>query len=515
MSGNIPASQIVQVNPAVSLPGGRDLQLNGCMVADLEALPPGAVFAFSDPASVRKFMGPGALSEEAGQLADNYFLGFENSEVKPTQMFWARWASEATRAKVVGTSVSDLGPLTAIISGTLPVSMGGLTVVLVGLDFSPAASLSAAAAILQDAMIAAAATNTFWLAATCTYDALKKAFVVGTTEAGACPISIGESTPTSKALGLDAGMLFPGVDAQTPAACMSVIEAVTTNWVTFAAVGPDFAALTNDQVLAFSRWANSKGVRYLHIFSSIDPLLLGINDASIADLIRLEGLSSTAGTWGPGIFANRADQATPILPAFLMGVAASIAYDRPDGAITTAFKSQPGIVPTCTDGTEALALEANVMNFYGRYGTSNDQFIQFYPGNMFGQYRFMDTYLNAVWFNNALQVANMAGLKAAKRVPYNDAGYTRVKAWLQDPINRARASGVIDIGITLSEAQRAELMRAAGLDIAPMLATAGVYVQVLDPAPAVRGVRGSPIVNVWYTYGGSIQRLVIASTAIL
>lgn len=99
------------------------------------------------------------------------------------------------------------------------------------------------------------------------------------------------------------------------------------------------------------------------------------------------------------------------------------------------------------------------MNFMGDYATRNDQFIFLYPGQMFGSWKWIDTYLNAVWLNNALQVACMNGFRQTPRVPYNQEGYTLLKSWCLDPINRALYSGVIDTGVALSESQKSQLVR--------------------------------------------------------
>lgn len=166
-------------------------------------------------------------------------------------------------------------------------------------------------------------------------------------------------------------------------------------------------------------------------------------------------------------------------------------------------------------GTNATNLKAQGMNFMGDYATRNDQFVFLYPGQMFGTWTWIDTYLNAIWLNNALQVACMAGFEQTPRVPYNSDGYALIRAWMQDPVNRALYSGIIDTGVTLSESQKAELAREAGRDISGELFTDGYVIQVNDPAPAVRQKRESPECSVWYTYGGSVHRLDIASTAVV
>jgi hypothetical protein len=156
-----------------------------------------------------------------------------------------------------------------------------------------------------------------------------------------------------------------------------------------------------------------------------------------------------------------------------------------------------------------------MMNFVGDYATRNDNFVFFAPGQMFGEYKWIDTYLNAIWLNNAIQVACMAGFTSNARVPYTQEGYALIKAWIQDPVNRGLRSGVIEPGVTLSESQKAQLMREAGRDISKELYSDGYVIQVVDPAPAVRQQRGTPEVSVWYSYGGSCHKLTVASTAVV
>ena len=84
-----------------------------------------------------------------------------------------------------------------------------------------------------------------------------------------------------------------------------------------------------------------------------------------------------------------------------------------------------------------------------------------------------------------------------------------------DPIARAQGNGVIDPGVQLSEAQKAELFREAGMDITSYLDTDGYYLQVQDAGASVRVSRQSPAVSLWYTYGGSVNKIDIPSTLIL
>jgi hypothetical protein len=109
----------------------------------------------------------------------------------------------------------------------------------------------------------------------------------------------------------------------------------------------------------------------------------------------------------------------------------------------------------------------------------------------------------------------MNGLTNAGRVPYNDRGYALIRAWLQDPVNRAVNNGCIDPGVTLSESQKAQIYNETGKDLTTELWTKGYAILVEDAGAAVRVGRNSPIISVYYTYGGSVNRIEVASTAIL
>ena len=344
---------------------------------------------------------------------------------------------------------------------------------------------------------------------TVTYSSLTKAWTITSPTTGEDSTITFANAPETGAdfaslLGLteQAGaVVSPGMAAMSPAANMEALLNLTKNFVCFTTV----AQADEAEALALAQWASGKGVEYLYIYWDNDAKLLQPNNtATIAAALKEANVGATCGVWDSLAYA-----------AMIMGTAASIDWDRRNGTITFAFKGQDGLAANVVTGTDAINLTAQGMNFMGDYATRNDQFIFLYPGQMFGSWKWIDTYLNAVWLNNALQVACMAGFEQTPRVPYNSEGYALVRAWMQDPVNRALYSGIIDTGVTLSESQKAELTREAGRDISGELFTDGYVIEVNDPAPAVRQQRESPECSVYYTYGGSVHRLNIASTAVV
>jgi len=86
---------------------------------------------------------------------------------------------------------------------------------------------------------------------------------------------------------------------------------------------------------------------------------------------------------------------------------------------------------------------------------------------------------------------------------------------MQDTINQMINFGGIQTGINLSLPQISQLNTQAGGDVANIVQNNGYYLQVLDPGAQVRGNRGTPIVNLWYTDGGSVQQISLTPIDIL
>jgi hypothetical protein len=83
---------------------------------------------------------------------------------------------------------------------------------------------------------------------------------------------------------------------------------------------------------------------------------------------------------------------------------------------------------------------------------------------------------------------------------------------LSTPIQQFVNFGGCAAGTTLSGAQIAEINAAAGgIDAATAVQNQGWYLQVLNGTAQVRAARSSPPINFWYSDGGSVQQINIAS----
>lgn len=347
---------------------------------------------------------------------------------------------------------------------------------------------------------------------TVNYDSVSGSFVVTSPTTGASStISFGSGTISSalKLTQATGAVTSQGAAAASPATFMNSVTAQTQNWATFLTLFDPDAGSGNTQKLAFAQWNNGQNQRYLYATWDHDILPTESTAAttSLGYILKLNGYSGTAAIYEPS-GTNLHDA------AFLAGFVASLDFTETNGRATAAFKGQAGLVASVTDATSAANLVANGYNFYGDYATASQQFQFFYPGSVSGEFTWIDSYVNQIQLNAALQQTLMSLLTTVKSIPYNPAGYGLIRAALGDPIAAAVNFGTIRTGVPLSQAQAAEVNNAAGVKIDQVLSTQGWYLQILAATPQVRAARQSPPITLWYLDGESVQQIAMASILI-
>lgn len=492
---SIPASNIVRVTPGVIAAGGAALALNGVILTADTSIPIGVVQSFPSADAVGTWFGSSS-NEKA--MADVYFVGRNNATIAPAALLFAQYNAAAVSGYLRSGSFSaiTLTQLKAITPGTLTITVGGVANTSASINLTGATSFSNAATIIQ----AAFTTPAFSV----TYDALRQAFLFTSTATGAAATVIYATGAISAALLLTqatGATLSQGTAIRTPAQVMDSVALATLNWGLFTTV---FEPITADKLL-FAAWTNSKQNRFAYVAWDTSATAYANPDtASFMYQVKLAGYSGIVGVYNDYKHA-----------AFVLGCAASIDFNRTNGRITFAFKYLSGLMPSVTDETIATNLETNGYNFIGQYATANDGFTFFYPGSVSGPYKFLDAYVNEIYFNSQLQLSLMLLLLQMNFIPYNDQGYTLIKAACMDPINQMINFGGIQSGVTLSALQIAAVNNQAGVKIDTALSQRGWYLQVLDATAQVRGNRQSPPCTLWYMDGGSVQRINLASIVVL
>jgi hypothetical protein len=497
MPPSIPMSQLISVQPGVLGAGGNPLSLNGIFLTSSTAVPIGTVMPFSDLADVGTFFGLGSTEYERAGI---YFDGFDGADSIPGTIIFAQYNTAAVAGYLRGASLAGVA-LTAIqaLSGTLTLSLDGVSTVSAAINLASASSFSNAAALIQTGLQGGTPTNT----ATVIYDSQRAAFVVTSSTTGASSsVTVATVDSLATGLGLTAAagaVLSPGAAAAVPATLMAEIEGLTQNWFTFTTI-VEPADNVKEQ---FAVWVNAQDDQYLYVASDSNAAAYTANaSSSFGAVVKAANYD--------GVLVN-ADSTGGDLSAFVMGMIASLDFNEEDGRATLAYKTQTGLATQVTGATAANNAFANGYNVYGQYATPNQGFSWYQNGAIAGQWLWADAYVNQRLLNSAFQLA-LATLEAnVKSLPYNNAGYNLIRAACQDPINQALSYGAIQAGVTLSAAQAAEVNQAAGAKIDGILSTVGYYLQVRDPGAQVRAARGSPACVFWYTDGGSIQKINLAS----
>ena len=493
----IPASEIVQVNPGVVGAGGSPLALNGLIVIDNPAAPVGSLLSFGSLAAVQDYFGVASVEAD---LAEVYFLGYDSSTIKPGQLLFARWSQGESAAWLRGGSLAAL-TLTELqaVSGTLRLTVDGETVET-DINLAAATSWSDAAQIIEQS-INAVSTNPVLV----TWSPLRVSYeITSTAQGNVSAIGFADNAGAGAVLRLaeDTGAVLSAYSApQAPAECMDGVWRSGQNWATFAVL----PRTTTTEKREFAEWTNSMNQRILFVAWDDDPRAVeqGATDTfgQIAQELEWDAVLSVYDR--------------PEIAVFALGAIASIDFARTNGRITAAFKTQAGLPITCREQQQATNLIANGYSFYGIYATSNDRFNFLYPGAVSGKWAWVDTYVNQIHLNSQLQLALMTLLTNVTSIPYTEAGYSLIRAAMLDPITAALNFGSIRPGVKLSAQQKAVVNQAAGKDVSQDIEQQGYYLQILDPGAQVRGLRGTPVINFWYTDGGAVQKITLASINIM
>lgn len=484
----IPASQIVQVNPGVLSAAGSAVDLIGLILTRSSYPPIGAVPGFATADSVGDYFGPSS-TEKA--LADIYFKGYDDCTKTPGMLYFAQYPSANVAAYLRSGSLAavTLAQLKAM-SGTLIVTADGTQKTSTNIDLSTATSFSAAAAIIATALGLAV-----------TYDAIKSAFIIASPTTGAAStMTYATGTLADKLLLTQAAgaALSQGAVAGVPSANLNAITKVTLNWAAFTTTWEP--PLADKQ--AFSAWANGQNDRFAYVGWDSD-----VNATQ----------SGNTACWG--YLVKDFDGSIPVFgdathAVFTLGYLASLDFDRLNGRATLAFRSQSGLAASVTDATAAANLIANGYNFYGAYATAKQGYTFMYPGQITGEWEWVDTYANQIWLNANLQTAMFDLLKSVGSIPYNAAGYALVESACLAPLAAAVNFGAIRVGINLSASQIAQIKNAVGSDVSTAILAKGYYLKISEAAAATRVARSSPPLTLYYADGGSIQKLTLASIEI-
>jgi len=440
---------------------------------------------------------------------------------------------QGTGATFTGTAsiTSDVMTVTAVANGTLKVG----DVVHSGANSAAITSLgtgTGGTGTYNLATIPDAASGTVTVSGpgvTVTYSSQLSAFTVLSPTTGATS-SVGYATGTLAAgvkfQAAQGAVLSVGAIAATPASFWSRVTIAQQNFIS---VATTFELAKADQIaLAQAVAADSPqgNERFMYVGETTD-VTLGAGAAPTSFPVLTENLNGRVAIFSqaPATVINPDGTEQTIgdvygkAAAFICGIAASINWSAANGRPTFKFRKNGLLNPSVVDLTVAENLDSNgglLANngtcYFSGVATSNANFQYLRQGGISGQWDWIDEYVAQVYLNSQFQTALLSFLLQVNAVGYNGPGFGSIRGAMQDPIDEALNNGTIKKGVTLSGAQVQALIQATGgIDISGTLFQQGWYLQILDPGATARGNRTSPAMTFWYTDGGAVQQINLAS----
>lgn len=457
----IPISSVVSVTPSVLAAGGGVSFLNGLVLTESGTLTPGQVMTFTSATAVAAQFG--ATSTEA-KIANVYFSGFTGATQTPGTLLFAGYSAAAT-----GGGATATAELTSEAVSGVTVTAGGS-----GYEVTPTVTLSGGG---------------------------------GTGATATATVSGGIVTAINVTNGGSGYTAAPTVTI-TPAASDDVpgfMDALTDTTLNWAAFTTAFEPTLADKQ-AFATWTGAQNNRFLYVAWDTDA------NATV------QGNTTCFGAWlkAQTLSGSMAVYQDPLAAALALGWMASLDFGATNGRYTLAFRNSGLVTAAVTDGITAATLLANGYNFYGAYAGSTGSFVFFSNGSVSGPFAWADSFIDQIWLNGSFQEDMINLLMSVGQIPYDATGDALLSAAVLDTINQAVTFGVIRSGVTLTALQAQQVNSAAGRPIDTTLSTRGWYfLPGASTAPATsRAARTSPPCSFWYTDGGSVQSINLASVEI-
>lgn len=346
--------------------------------------------------------------------------------------------------------------------------------------------------------------------ASVTYDSVSGAFIVTggmTGSTSSISFATGTASGSLKLTSAQGAIISQGADVASPGAFMdNLVQRLTNFFSFFTAFTPGIPTMTG-----LAAWTNAQNDSYVYVMPDQDSTLI-TNSYSASAWAAIQA-ASYDGTLPIYVDPNSTTDPT-IYAAAVSGFFAALDFTQQGGRQTLAYRRSPGLPLQISRGDWAQQLITNGLNFYGNYAFAASNFTWWQPGSVSGQFLWADTYAQAVYLKSQLQNAVLNLLGQVGNIPYSAKGRSLIEAACLDPITKLVNFGGIQLGVTLSALQKAEVNNAAGRPIDAVLFATGWYLQVLDATATVRAARQSPPITLWYVDGGSVQTVNINSIVI-
>jgi hypothetical protein len=453
-------------------------------------------------------------------VASKYFASKTGVNLIPPYIYFGKWIISAIAPYLysgINKNTSTLlVTLQAITAGDLTVSVDGTTYPTTAIDLSGATSLSNVATLLTTAIITAnTALDATGKNFTITYDGVNNKFVASIPATGSTS-TMNYFTSTNLVTGLATVLQFTlatnailsqGSDALSTTTNLNNLSANFTDQFTLFFNDTMGGLLTDVINLEVAQWVNDAGDAYnFNCWSNEVALQSATDVTSIWYLITQAQLNNTS--IFDEVLYNTADRA-----AASAGVFASIDLTQPNSAITLAFKSQAGLLPSVTSKNIADILDAKKINYYGAVGLSGTTTVVnfFYGGYTSGKWSYIDNLVGQIWIAIQSQTNLMREFLALGEIANDPDGQTLIRTGLTQACESAIISNVIVKGLTYDSITAAEVKTTYGANVQELTNNGYIILNTLATQD-VRQTRQSSVWAILYAKGSAIQYVPINTT---
>jgi hypothetical protein len=437
----IPISLVIDVSSTVINSVAPALSMDGLFLTDNQYLESATVRSFSTPNSVGNFFG---TASDEYKAAGAYFRGYDGSLKKPTNMLLYRKDAAVTAGWLRGGSLAKmtLAELQAIPVGTITVSIDGAPTTSSSIDLSGAASFSAAAVLIADALMKE-----------CTYSSIHNAFIITSSTTGASS-SVGFASgvmATSLMLTSATGAIISvGGDVFSYTDTMNAIFNSTQNWTHFTAVTMQTLA----EQLECAKWAEDTLLKVAFVPHTTESAVL--NPSTTADIL------GQAAFYGyNGIFPI---YGTYIHAAAQLGFLSCLDPTSPNGWRSVAYMTQSGLEPSVTSVDDAQTLIDKGYAFVGDWTTRTMRQVFGFIGKNPSKYAWVDSYLGKVFIESA-ETDALATFMTSNAVSNDNTGRLRLTSVINGSVMLpAQSSGIVSDGRKLTQTEKDEIDAIMGVN---------------------------------------------------
>ena len=426
-------------------------------------------------------------SSNTYKMAQKYFA----QSPQPVTIAIGRWAKAASSGllKTGELAAADqvASAWTAITDGAFKCSFDGTLRTFTAITFAGCANMNAVAVKIDTAI------TTY---GTCTWDAVRKIFIITAKSTGATSTvsyltTAGAGTEIAhKMMGLaaDGGTIVDGIAAESITTAMGLLNLANGNWYTFV-----ISETLTDQInLDASAWAESNGYKQYGFTSADSDILDPVSSADIFSLIQATGAKRTHMLYN----ADLNSVPSPFAKA------GTVDFNGQNTTLTLMFKTMPLVTAsTSLTETQRQTILDKGGNFYGQFSDAQGNLLTFYESGQNANGDFFDTIQGLDWLRDAVQKAILTVLyTSTTKIPQTDAGVQQLisaaaAACEQGVTNGLMAPGVWS-GPDVGQVKTGDILRA------------GYYIyaaSVNDQSQSDRDARKAPLMQILIKLAGAIQ----------